>query len=62
MAPNADIEQDGIMAPDGGPWQDASRWQERTRAAQDVGLPGSVTAAKTGSGNGHKPQHLPGEG
>ena len=58
MAPDADIVQDGIMAPDGGPWQDASRWHKRTRAAQDVGLPGGVTSAKTGSGNGHKPRHL----
>jgi hypothetical protein len=51
--------ESGSLAPDGGPWQDASlwhAWHEKASAAQHVGLAVSGMAAKTGFGNGHEPQ------
>jgi hypothetical protein len=55
------MAEDGSLAPNGGPWQDASLWHvwhEKASAAQHVGMADSVTPAKTGFGNGHEPPQV----
>ena len=52
------MEEDGSLAPDGGPWQDASSWHvwhEEASGAQHVALADGVPAGKTRFGNGHEP-------
>ena len=46
------MAQADSLAPDGGPWQDASLWHQKASAAQDAASAGRVPPVKTASGNG----------
>ena len=52
LAEDEKAAQDNGSGPDGAPWEDASLWYEKARAAEDAGLSGSLPTAKTASGNG----------
>ncbi len=56
LAEDGSMAPDSALTPEGNPWQDVSLWNEKVRAAQDVGLADSAKGGKTASGNGHEPK------